>query len=372
MRIDIFILVLVLTHWLIVDSDKKPLQNNPKKAPAATIANRVGEGQPSTDTLTILGVGDIMLGTLVPSTAYLPKNNDCSPELEPTTYILKDADVSFCNLEGVFTDTPNGAKNCGDSKNCWTFGMPEKYVHCFINAGFDLISVANNHSGDFGQTGRDNTVRVLKENKLTFAGFPSHESAVFEKDGVKYGFCAFAPHKGTVEMNDYANLQRIIKKLDETCDVIIVSIHGGAEGTPHQHVTKKTETFLGNNRGNVYEFARKAIDAGADIIFGHGPHVSRAVDIYNDRFIAYSMGNFCTYSRINVSGVSGLAPIIKVFTDKEGKFLKAKIFSTYQIKSQPPKIDPQNRVLKVIKELTIQDLPESEIQISDDGTVTKK
>lgn len=363
MRFDIYLLITLFVAIFI-----NPEQENIETAKI----NNKAEQIEATDTLTIIGVGDIMLGTLVPSRNYLPKNNDCSPLLEPTTAILKNADVSFCNLEGVFTDTSKGAKNCGNSKNCWTFGMPEKYVHCIKNAGFDLVSIANNHVGDFGQTGRNNTVRLLKENNLTYAGLPSCESGVFEKNGIKYGFCAFAPNRGTVQLNDYDNMQRIVKKLEESCDVVIVSFHGGAEGSKHQHVTKRGETYLGHYRGNVYEFARKAIDAGADVIFGHGPHVTRAIDVYKDRFIAYSMGNFCTYSRINVTGPNGIAPIIKVLTNKNGKFLKAQIFSTYQTKYKPPKSDPQKRVLQKIKSLTAQDIPEAPITIDDNGFVWPK
>ncbi len=324
------------------------------------------------DTITIIGVGDIMMGTLIPSRTYLPKNNDCSPLLKPTSKILSSGDVTFGNLEGVFTDTQKGAKNCGSSKNCWTFGMPSKYVDCLTNAGFDLISIANNHTGDFGQTGRTNTVNVLKKAGLTYAGLTSCPSAILEKNGVKYGFCAFAPNRGTVQITDYARAQQIVKDLESKCDIVIVSFHGGAEGSKHQHVTRKTEVFLGHNRGNVYEFARKVIDAGADVVFGHGPHVTRAVDLYKDRFIIYSMGNFCTWSRINVQGVSGLAPIVKVHTTKEGKFLKGEIISTYQTKYQPPKIDSQKRVLKKIQDLTKQDIPEVNLKIGDDGIVTKK
>jgi hypothetical protein len=77
--------------------------------------------------------------------------------------------------------------------------------------------------------------------------------------------------------------------------------------------------FYGEDRGDVYEFAHSLIDAGADIIFGHGPHVTRAVEVYK-KFIAYSLGNFCTYGGINVSGINGWSPILKSIHKQSGNF----------------------------------------------------
>jgi poly-gamma-glutamate capsule biosynthesis protein CapA/YwtB (metallophosphatase superfamily) len=153
-------------------------------------------------------------------------------------------------------------------------------------------------------------------------------------------------------------------------DIIIVSFHGGAEGVPYQHVPRAHELFHGEDRGDVYNFAHVLIDAGADIIFGHGPHVTRGVEVYKDRFITYSMGNFCTYRGINVSGINGLAPIIKVFTDSTGKFYRANITPTYQTYGTGIKIDNEKKVIKIIQELSKKDFPESKIQIDDNGLIT--
>jgi poly-gamma-glutamate capsule biosynthesis protein CapA/YwtB (metallophosphatase superfamily) len=161
----------------------------------------------------------------------------------------------------------------------------------------------------------------------------------------------------------------LVRKLDSLADIVIVSAHIGAEGKKHQHITKQTEYFLGHNRGNPYEFARLVIDAGADVFFGHGPHVTRAVDVYKDRFIAYSLGNFATYKRFNLSGPNGVAPIIKVFVDKEGKFVYAKVFPVYQTKQHGPKPDPENRALDIIRTLTASDLPELKITITGQGII---
>ena len=128
--------------------------------------------------------------------------------------------------------------------------------------------------------------------------------------------------------------------------------------------------FYGENRGDVYRFSHALIDAGADVIFGHGPHVTRAIEVYNQRFIAYSLGNFCTYRGISVSGVNGQAPIVKIFTDREGKFLKGRIIPTVQTYGEGVRVDPQNQAIKKIQELTKKDFPESQIQIAENGFIT--
>jgi len=197
-----------------------------------------------------------------------------------------------------------------------------------------LLNLANNHTGDFGIEGRNNTVKVIEEAGLLYAGLLSKPYTILEKNGLKYGFCGFAPNSGTCDLRDIPEAQRIVKLLEETCNVVIVSIHGGAEGSRAQNVTRQTEWYVGENRGNIYEIAHKLVDAGADIIFAHGPHVPRAVEIYNNRLIAYSLGNFCTYSRMNIKGVLGYAPILKVWVQNDGQFLNGEIISAIQIEKQ--------------------------------------
>lgn len=325
-----------------------------------------------TDTVKVVAVGDIMMGTIVPDGKHLPPNKDCSPQLSEVKPVLLSGDIVFGNLEGVLTDSKAGAKRCNNPRLCYTFGMPTSFVNCLKDAGFNLLSVANNHVGDFGEQGRKTTVETLEKANIHFAGLKDYcPTTTFTVDGVKYGFCAFAPNRGTVDVRDIPAAQEIVRNLAKDCDIVIVSFHAGAEGAKYQHITRRTETFVGENRGNVYEFAHKMIDAGADILLGHGPHVTRAVEVYKDRFITYSMGNFCTYDRVNISGVNGLAPIFKIYTDKKGKFLKAEVVSTYQQKYEPVHIDEDKRVLKVIQNLTWQDLPEMKkaITIDDNGLI---
>ncbi len=323
------------------------------------------------DTLQIVAVGDIMMGTKFPDGKYLPPNNDCSRSFSMVKPYFENADILFGNLEGALISSMTGAKQCNNPEWCYTFGMPVEFAGCLEDAGFDILSIANNHMGDFGEAGRLTTVQTLNAHGIRYAGLLSHPTSVFVKNGIKYGFCAFAPNTATVDVKDIPAAQEIVRNLKDSCDIVIVSFHAGAEGNTYQHVPRKTEMFIGEDRGNVYEFAHKMIDAGGDILLGHGPHVTRAVEVYNNRFITYSMGNFSTFSRVNVEGVNGLAPIFRIYTDRNGCFYKAHITPTWQpTDDRCPRYDPGNRVISVIQNLTRQDFPELNIQITGDGWIT--
>jgi len=316
---------------------------------------------------TLVAVGDIMLGSCIPD-GWIPPNNDCTPFFKPFLSHFTEADIMFGNFEGVFSDTKVGAKKCNDPKWCWTFGMPTKYVNCFVDAGFDILNLANNHSKDFGTEGIKNTIKILQDNKINFAGVEGYPFDTMTRNGVKIGFCGFAPGGANYQITDIAGMQKIVKHLDTICDIVIVSFHGGAEGPDHEHVTSKDEFYLEQNRGNVYIFAHKAIEAGGDIILGHGPHVTRAVEIYNDRLIVYSMGNFATFHFVR-HGPYGMAPIFKIFTDKTGKFEKAQIISVKPT-VLGPEYDSTFAALKKIQQLTKADFPEkTNIIIGDDGWI---
>lgn len=329
------------------------------------------EPKRSEDSIAIIGVGDMMLGSNYPSAQYLPPN-DGKDVLSSVKDILQNADVTFGNLEGVFLTGEAKGKTCKNPEYCYNFKSPDHYADYFKEAGFDILSLANNHVGDFGEAGKTNTVKVLKQSGIYFAGLEEYPYTIFEKDSVKYGFCAFAPNRGTININDTISAKDIVSRLDSLCNIVIVSFHGGAEGREHRNITRQNEIYLGENRGNPYMFARAVINAGADVVFGHGPHVTRAIDLYKNRFIAYSLGNFATCGKFNLKGVNGLAPIIKVFVDLNGKFLSAKIISTKQPAKTGPALDNNSGALKEIMKLTAADIPNVPLTISKDGQVKKK
>lgn len=372
MRVALFVLYAVLS--IPVFSQERP---DPHLA-SDSISNIIGDtlafatpdsaAHTGKDTLTIIGVGDIMMGTNYPEDRLPP--DDGNFLLASVTPILRNADVTFGNLEGTLLDSAGTPKKCSNPKVCYAFRSPVRYVKNLVAAGFDMVSLANNHAGDMGDAGRDTTMTTLINAGILHAGQLSMKTTILVKDSIKYGLAAFAPNTNCVPINDLEGARNIIRQLDSLVDIVIVSFHGGAEGAKFQHVPRAHEMFYGEDRGDVYKFSHTLIDAGADIVFGHGPHVTRGMEVYNRRFISYSLGNFCTYKGINVAGVNGLAPIVKIFTNSSGEFLRGEITPTVQSHASGVQIDPAKSVIKIIQDLSKKDFPESEIQIDDDGLIT--
>ena len=325
------------------------------------------------DTLSIAAVGDIMMGTSFPAGRYLPPNDDPFPLMASLFDVLSMADITFGNLEGPFSDSAKLVKKCRDTTTCYAFRVPEKYSGVLHSAGFDLLSLANNHIGDFGHEAKITTAGILDSLGIAYAGTEEYPfSVTIINDSLTLGFCAFAPNKGTVNLHDDALVEKILGILADSCDIIIASVHGGGEGAGFQNITREEEFYYGENRGNLYEFCHRLVDMGADIVLGHGPHVSRAVELYRGRLIAYSLGNFCTYRRFNLSGPNGYAPVLLAQLNFKGEFLSGSIVPVYQNNYGHVMIDPGKRAIFKIRELSVTDFPESELMIDDDGNITIK
>jgi hypothetical protein len=322
--------------------------------------------------IVITGVGDIMLGSSYPSSSKLPPHDNPFLLLESVADTLSSSDITFGNLEGSFLNNGEASKKCKDTTLCYLFRMPEKYVSALASTGFDILSLANNHFGDFGFASRNRTKTILDSVGIHYGGLVEHPWSIFRKDSLLYGFCAFAPNAGTININETDKAIEIVKMLSDTCDIVIVSFHGGAEGAEFQNVPKKMEVFHGEDRGDVYNFAHTMIDNGADVVFGHGPHVTRSIEVYKKRFVSYSLGNFCTYGGFNLAGPNGLAPIIKINVDITGQFVSGRIIPVYQQWPGGVRIDINRRVIAKIQNLMNVDFPDASIVVSDSGDISYK
>lgn len=352
----------------LVKSDKASTLSNttqPRTIAPASVKNirRI----PAKASLNIMAVGDIMLGTDFPD--YRLAVNDGRDLLAGVAPILSQADITFGNLEGTFGIAGKAEKDCPDVRRCYVFRMPPRYAQYLKQAGFDVMSLANNHARDFGDSGRLFTMQTLDATGIKHSGIMD-DIAHWDMKGLKVVLVAFAPFRGAHDFLDLNYVKHSIENLTEQYDIIIVSFHAGAEGETQTRVPFEIEYFHGENRGDVALFAHTAIEAGADVIFGHGPHVPRALELYQGKIIAYSLGNFCTMLGINVAGRNGLAPILSINIDQNGDFTTGKIISARQIRPGGPQIDIKHRAAKLIKQLTQQDFPLTPLEIDGFGNIT--
>lgn len=321
---------------------------------------------PPSREITIAAVGDMMLGTDYPED-HLP-DDDGVGFLSDVAAVLSAADLTFGNLEGVLLDGGQPRKVCTNPAACFLFRSPARYVEHFVNAGFDVLSLANNHARDFGEAGRTATMRTLDDAGIAHSGREG-DFASLTVNGVKVAVLAFAVTQKSNLMHDYDVAAETVLGYAATHDIVIVSFHGGAEGNDVARLPFAEEEYFGEPRGDVVHFARKVVDAGADLVLGHGPHVVRAMERYRDRLIAYSLGNFATYYGISVEGLNGVAPVLQVTLDSEGRFIEGQIYSTVQLRPGGPVRDESRQALELIRDLSHEDFGTPGIRFLDNGRV---
>ena len=307
-------------------------------------------------TITVAAVGDIMMGTDYPL-PKLPKK-DGRFLFEEAKGFLRKADIVFGNLEGPLYDGDSPAKKVKDVREAYFFRTPPGYVKNLVDAGFSVVSLANNHAGDFGDKGMSSTKKALAAAGIKYSS-KAGEVAEFEINGLRIGLVAlsFGPPPRSIVYPEKALEE--IDLLSKKYDLLILSIHGGKEGGTALRTEDQFEYFLDEPRGNLVQFAHAAIDRGADLILAHGPHVPRALEIYQDRLIAYSLGNFCTYRGMSLDQEKGYAPLLWVELGRDGEFVKGKIFSFIQVPPGAPKRDEKERAWTLIKKLSEEDFPET-------------
>lgn len=347
---------------------KEPRQEKPEK-PVESSDKRDREPPPNEEyePIVFAAVGDIMLGTAFPDESRLPPYGGklLLAEVAP---ILSAADVAFGNLEGPMIDEGATKKCPPDSTRCYAFRVPTRYGELLKEAGFDVMSLANNHALDFGIEGRKSSMRVLDRLGIAHSGEVG-DIARLEVKGKKIDVIAFTSYDHSYNLNDLERARQVVAKSAASADLVVVSFHGGAEGAGYQRVPFGSEMFLGEKRGDLRTFARCVIDAGADLVLGHGPHVVRGLEVYRGRLIAYSLGNFATYGAFNLNGPLGLSLILEVELAADGSFLRGKVHPVKQEQPGGPRLDADRAIIPLVRELSIEDFGSSAAVLDDDGRV---
>ncbi|MBI3676208.1 MAG: CapA family protein [Proteobacteria bacterium] len=316
--------------------------------------------------VSVVAAGDVMMGS---------RDSGLNPNIKPgvdvaslvgdrLAALFRGADIAFANLEGPLYDGNDVTlKACA---TCFAFRGPTYYAGVLANLGIDAVSLANNHSGDYGEPGRNSTIAALRANGIAYAGLDRDDaraSTLILANGRRAAVIAFAPNNGTLNLNDIPRAAALVRDLKKHHALVIVSFHGGAEGWSYVHVAKTSEFFVGENRGDVIAFSHAVIDAGADLVIGQGPHVPRAVEIYRGHLIAYSLGNFWTYTGVMTYAVSGLGPVLQAWLAPDGTIAGFTIHSTRQAGLGVPRLDPLDEAARYVFYLTKSDFPATSAQI---------
>jgi len=283
--------------------------------------------------------------------------------------IFRAADLAFLNLEGPLADDLPSTKCRPDSTACYAFRTPSRYVAALSGLGVDVVSLANNHAMDLGTAGQEATMATLDAAGIAHAG-RFGDVARLEANGISISLLAAATSSCCLNVNDIDEVAQAIALEASRSDLVILSFHGGAEGGKARHVPGKPEVAWGEQRGDVKALARAAVDAGADLVLGHGPHVLRAMEVYRGRLVAYSLGNFCGYKQFGTRGGSGgTTVILEVELAANGVLRAAKLHPVALDSSGRPRPDASGLGLRHVRELSEADFSQTGVRVGEDGVL---
>ncbi len=308
--------------------------------------------------VTIAAVGDI---------AMAPSPVGASGFFDRSIRKALGTDAALGNLEGTLAT--GGASKCGPaSTDCFAFRAPPSYARALRRAGFTIMNLANNHALDYGEQGQEETIAALKRSGLRFTGRPG-EITVVRAGGMKMAFVGFAPYRWAQSLLDLDEAAELVRRAGKQADVVIVTMHAGAEGSDHQHVKPGPEAYLGEPRGNVVAFAHAVVRAGADLVVGHGPHVLRGIEWYRGRMIAYSLGNFLGNGTLNVAGITGQSAILRASLRRDGSWASGNLVPVQLTAGGLPRVDRNGSALATVRRLSREDFGRNAVRVSPSGTL---
>jgi poly-gamma-glutamate capsule biosynthesis protein CapA/YwtB (metallophosphatase superfamily) len=311
--------------------------------------------------VTIAATGDIVMG----STPRLPPA-DGARFFAAVVPALRGG-VVLGNLEGTLSS--GGASKCGvASTNCYAFQTPPSYARWLKRAHFTVLNLANNHAYDFGSAGLEQTVAALDAQGLRHTGRPG-EIAYQRVGPIRVALVGFAPYPWAQDLNDHAAARAVVREADRNADVVVVTMHAGAEGSDRSSTPRSTEYYLGENRGNVRAFAHAVVDAGADLVAGHGPHVLRGMEWYRGRLIAYSLGNFAGYKVFALSGPLAVSGVLHVTLRGNGRFARGALVATRLTADGMPVLDPSGRAHALVRARSRADFGAHAVGVSPTGAL---
>lgn len=349
-----------LQHWLGSARTRVALSG-------ASTTNPPIPMEPMKGRLRIVAAGDTMMGSDLRKGAAGLAPGDGESIFTDTRAIQSAADVAFLNLEGPLADGLPSTKCGPGSTSCYAFRTPTRYAKALVSAGVDVVSLANNHAFDLGAAGQQASMDALDAAGIAHAGRYG-DVAMLERNGLKVA--VLAAHSGSccLNINELDEIGAAIRLADTEADLVVLSFHGGAEGYKARHVPGRTEIAWGEKRGDVKALAHAAIDAGADLVIGHGPHVLRGMEVYQGRLIAYSMGNFVGFRQFGTrGGFGGTSALLDVELAGNGVLLSARIHPLALDDEGTPHPDPKGAAFEQIRELTVADFPETGVKIDAEG-----
>jgi hypothetical protein len=276
-------------------------------------------------------------------------------------------DLTIGNLEGTLAT--GGAAKCGSgSSNCFAFRGSPTWAAMLRRTGFKVMNVANNHALDYGTEGQAETLQALRRARLLHQGLPG-EITYVRAAKVKVALIGCAPYRWAQSLLDVQGTERLVRRAARHADVVLVYMHAGAEGIGAEHVRGADESYLGEPRGNAQRFAHAMISAGADLVFGSGPHVLRGIEWYQGRVIAYSLGNLAGTDTLSTDGSLAQSALLRLTLDSDGRFHAGSVVPLRLAGTGTPRFDRAGASIVTIRALSHEDFGPRSIRIASSGRI---
>jgi len=284
--------------------------------------------------------------------------------------VLKEPDIMIGNLEGVLTD--NGTSKCDyeyfNKETCFTFRGSPSFANELSQAGFDVINLSNNHNFDYGQDGYLNTISVLDRSGLSSV---RDKNIITKKiDNFDIAIVGFSTSPRSASLLDYNEIENLIKQAKKQADLVIALFHGGAEGVDKGNIPDSNEFYLDEDRGNLRKAARVAVDSGADLVVGSGPHILRGMEFYNGKLIAYSLGNFAGDKSSRWDKSLETSAMLMISLKNNGEWNNGKIIPIKIDSDGHPKISKTDEAISQINNLSKEDFAQNSVIISKNGEIS--
>ncbi|MEO6867518.1 MAG: CapA family protein [Gaiellales bacterium] len=298
--------------------------------------------------------GDIVIG----SHYGLPPQGGAA-QFAKVAHLLKRPDLMIGNYEGTLSR--GGVSRCSGGPLCFIFQAPPERARNLRIAGFDVMNLANNHGLDKGEDARRQTVQALTRAGIASAGLPGRVT-VQQIEDTRVAIVGMSPYPGTTNMRSTAEIHALVKAAKRRGDIVVMAFHAGLEGARGAHVPRGQD-YGTNTRAAVHA----AVDAGADVVFGSGPHVVRGVERYRGSFIIYSSGNFAGWHNFRVGGLSSQSGVVRVTLDHRGHSRSAAWDGVIIDRPGIPRPDRTGAVVRRVAALSKQDFGRNAARFSRDG-----
>jgi hypothetical protein len=334
-------------------------------------------------------VGDINLGTAtLPDGVPPDSGRGLLDQARPS--LLGDLVVG--NFEGVLADTgtptkcllrkakgtqrerrkPKSSEPPPTRPNCYAFRTPTMLAPRLVEAGFTHMNLANNHANDLGAAGRASTERILDSLGIRLYGPLGRITVDTIRRGdslTTIGMIGFTTYPYAYDLLDIERSAAVVDSLRPLVDLLLVTFHGGAEGVKALRTGEAAESLGSEPRGDLRRWARAVIDAGADAVVGHGPHVLRGMEFYRGRLIAYSLGNFLTYRGFNLAGPLGVTGVLQLEFAGDRALRRARLVPMRQVPLRGPFPDPAGTAVHLVRRLSTEDFGTGAAVITDTGEI---